>query len=106
MKKTEQEIKRIVKLIEESKANGMSLYVLFNANGKFTGDVVQQNFGYSASDRAKNGDFLFCELNEASRKSAIENFKAACDLLNSKQLPFGRGKKYFTEFNWYDFLTE
>ena len=100
----EKEIRKIAKAIEESLEENKSLEVLFKENGEFSGEVLPYNAGYSANDRKRNGDLLFCELNDENREKAISNFKAACERLNAKRLPFGRGKKYFSEFCWQDFL--
>ena len=101
----EKEIRKIAKAIEEAYCSeSNSLSVMFKENGEFAGEVSPCNAGYSKSDREQNGDLLFCELNDENREKAIANFEAACDRLNSKQLPFGRGKKYFSDFSWYDFL--
>ena len=104
--KKEKEIRKIAKAIEEAHcAENKSLSVMFKEDGSFTGEVLPCNAGYSESDRERNGDLLFCELNDENSERAIANFEAACDRLNGKQLPFGRGKKYFTDFRWHDFLV-
>lgn len=101
----EKEIRKIAKAIEEAYCSeNKSLSVMFKENGEFSGEVLPYNAGYSKSDREKNGDLLFDELKESVQEKAIANFKAACERLNSKQLPFGRGKKFFQNFSWHDFL--
>ena len=103
----EKEIRKIAKAIEESYcAENKSLCVMFAEDGSFTGEVLPYNAGYSKSDRERNCDLLFYELDDEKREKAIANFEAACDRLNSKQLPFGRGKKYFQNFSWYDYLND
>ena len=101
----EKEIRRIAKAIESAHcAENKALLVLFKENGEFTGEILPYSSGYSKSDRERNGDLLFCELNAEKRAKAVANFETACERLNVKQLPFGRGKKYFSEFCWHDFL--
>ena len=100
----EKEIRKIAKAIEESLEENKALEVMFKENGEFTGEVLPYSSGYSKSDRERNCDLLFDELKESVQEKAIANFKAACAKLNSKQLPFGRGKKFFQNFSWHDFL--
>ena len=101
----DKEIRKIAKAIEEAHyAENKALEVMFKEDGSFSGEVLPYSAGYSKSDREKNGDYLFDELDDCARQIAISNFKAACARLNSKQLPFGRGKKFFQNFSWHDFL--
>ena len=103
----EKEISKIAKAIEEAYcAENKSLCVMFRVDGSFSGEVLPYNSGYSKSDRERNRYLIFSELNDENRERAIANFEAACDRLNSKQLPFGRGKKYFQNFSWHDYLND
>jgi hypothetical protein len=102
--KTKKEIRRIQAAIEEAyNLENKSLLIMFRADGSFAGEVLPCNSGYSKSDRARNNDYLYCELSDKAKDIALNNFRSACIKINNKQQPFGRGKMYSHEFNWYDF---
>jgi len=94
-------IKVFVSMVRCAELEGIPLQILWGENGEWSGDHCS---GYSASDRQRNGDYVYDELSEKAQERAMNIVKEGCKRLNKMTVNFGRNKLFYRDREWSDFI--